>query len=400
MSLSTRQPPRQAASQKASAMSEVQSPTPTVEAAAPGAQAAPPEQVRSGLEGVVAFATEIAEPDKAGGALRYRGVDIESLVGTVPYEQVWGLLVDDRLKPGLPPAEPHALTVRSGDPRVDVQSALAMLAPEWGFGQLIDISDEEARDNLARASVMALSFVAQSARGVGQPPVPQPEIDQGRTIPERFLIRWRGEANPDHVKAIDAYWISAAEHGVNASTFTARVIASTGADVAAALSGAVGALSGPLHGGAPSRVLTMLDEVEAMGDAERWVKDALDRGERLMGFGHRVYRAEDPRARVLRRTARELGSPRFAVAEALEQAALTELHARKPDRVLATNVEFWSAVVLDLADVPAELFTSMFTCARVAGWSAHVLEQKREAKRLRPPPRSAAPPPRSIAEVQ
>ena len=260
-------------------------------------------EVQSGLEGVVAFATEIAEPDKAGGALRYRGVDIEELVGNVPYEQVWGLLVDGHFKPGLPPAEPHALTVRSGDHRVDVQSALAMLAPEWGFGQLIDITDEEARDNLARASVMALSFVAQSAREAGQPPVPQSEIDEGKTIPERFLIRWRGEANPDHVKAIDAYWVSAAEHGMNASTFTARVIASTGADVAAALSGAVGALSGPLHGGAPSRVLKMLEEVEASGNAEKWVSDALDRGDRLMGFGHRIYRAEDPRARVLRRTA-------------------------------------------------------------------------------------------------
>ena len=261
-------------------------------------------EVQSGLEGVVAFATEIAEPDRAGGALRYRGVDIEELVGRVPFEQVWGLLVDGELLPGMPPAEPYPLTTRSGDPRVDVQAALAMLAPQWGFGQLIDISDEEARDNLARASVMALSFVAQSARGIGKPPVSQREVDKATSIPERFLIRWRGEANPDHVKAIDAYWISAAEHGMNASTFTARVIASTGADVAAALSGAVGALSGPLHGGAPSRVLTMLDEVAQTGDAERYVKELLDRGDRLMGFGHRVYRAEDPRARVLRRTAR------------------------------------------------------------------------------------------------
>src|SRR6201982_2202675 len=286
-------------------------------------------EVQSGLEGVIAFATEIAEPDRAGGALRYRGVNIEDLVGKVPFGQVWGLLVDGKLLPGMPPAEPHPLYVHSGDPRVDVQSALAMLGPQWGFRQLIDISDEEARDNLARASVMALSFVAQSARGVGRPPVPQAEIDKGRTIPERFLIRWRGEANPDHVKAIDAYWISAAEHGMNASTFTARVVASTGADVAAALSGAVGALSGPLHGGAPSRVLKMLDDVEREGDAERYVKALLDRGERLLGFGHRVYRAEDPRARVLRRTAHELGAKRAQVAEELEAAALAELKARK-----------------------------------------------------------------------
>jgi citrate synthase len=356
-------------------------------------------EVQSGLEGVVAFATEIAEPDRAGGALRYRGVDIEDLVGRVPFEQVWGLLVDGTFEPGLPPAEPHALTVRTGDPRVDVQSALAMLAPEWGFGELIDISDEAARDQLARASVMALSFVAQSARGTGRPPVSQAEVDKATSIPERFLIRWRGEADPKHVKAIDAYWISAAEHGMNASTFTARVVTSTGADVAAALSAAVGALSGPLHGGAPSRVLKMLDEVAATGDAERWVKQALDRGERLMGFGHRVYRAEDPRARVLRRTARELGAPRLEVAEALEQAALAELHARKPDRVLATNVEFWSAVVLDYAEVPPPLFTPMFTCARTAGWSAHILEQKREGRLIRPTAKYVGPGPRAVDEV-
>src|SRR4051794_25420898 len=353
-------------------------------------------EVQSGLEGVVAFATEIAEPDRAGGSLRYRGVDIEELVGHVPFEQVWGLLVDGELLPGLPPAEPHALNPRSGDPRVDVQAALAQLAPEWGLRQLIDISDEQARDDLARASVMALSFVAQSARGIGQRPVPQREVDRGRSIPERFLIRWRGEADPRHVKAIDAYWNSAAEHGMNASTFTARVIASTGADGAAALSGAVGALSGPLHGGAPSRVLKMLDDVEASGDADRYVKDLLDRGDRLMGFGHRIYRAEDPRARVLRRTAREIGARRVEVAEALEDAALAELKARKPDRVLATNVEFWSAVVLDYADVPPDLFTPMFACARVAGWSAHILEQKREARLIRPTAKYVGPAPRPL----
>jgi len=356
-------------------------------------------EIQSGLEGVVAFATEIAEPDREGGALRYRGVDIEDLVGTVPFEKVWGLLVDGSFEPGLLPAEPHPLLVRSGDPRVDVQSALAMLAPEWGLEQVLDISDEQARSDLARASVMALSFVAQSARGLGQAWVPQSVIDGGETIAERFLLRWRGEANPDHAKAIDAYWVSAAEHGMNASTFTARIITSTGADVAAALSGAVGALSGPLHGGAPSRVLTMLDEVEASGDADLWVKQALDRGDRLMGFGHRVYRAEDPRARVLRRTAKELGAARYEVAEALEQAALAELKARKPDRVLATNVEFWSAVVLDLAEIPADMFTSMFTCARVAGWSAHILEQKREARLIRPSAKYVGPGPRPVSAV-
>ncbi len=356
-------------------------------------------EVRSGLEGVVAFATEIAEPDREGGALRYRGVDIEDLVGKVPFESVWGLLVDGTFEPGLPPAVPHPLAVRTGEPRVDLQAALAMLGPEWGLEPVIDISDEQAREELARVSVMALSFVAQSARGTGYAPVSQTEIDKATSIPERFLVRWRGEADPRHVKAIDAYWIAAAEHGMNASTFTARVVTSTGTDVAAALSAGVGALSGPLHGGAPSRVLTMLDAVEERGDAEAWVREWLDSGQRLMGFGHRVYRAEDPRARVLRRTAREIRAPRLEVAEALEEAALAELQARKPDRVLATNVEFWSAVVLDFAGVPPELFTPLFSCARVGGWSAHILEQKREARLIRPSALYVGPGPRSVDEV-
>jgi citrate synthase len=187
---------------------------------------------------------------------------------------------------------------------------------------------------------------------------------------------------------------------MNASTFTARVIASTGADSAACLSGAVGALSGPLHGGAPSRVLKMLDDVAEEGDARRYVKRLMDSGERLMGFGHRVYRAEDPRARVLRRTAKELGAPRVEVAEALENAALAELKERYPDRVLATNVEFWSAVVLDFAQVPAHMFTSMFTCARVAGWSAHILEQKRTGRLIRPSARYVGPANRPVSEVE
>jgi citrate synthase len=353
----------------------------------------------SGLEGVVAFRTEIAEPDKEGGALRYRGVDIEDLVGKVTFAKVWGLLVDGSYEPGMPPAQPFPIPLRTGDTRVDVQAGLAQLAPSWGFRQLLDISDEEARDNLARASVMALSFVAQSARGMGRPPVPEAEVDKARSIPERFLVRWRGEADPSHVKAIDAYWISAAEHGANASTFTARIVASTGADAAAALSAAVGALSGPLHGGAPSRVLSMLDDVEREGDATAYVKKVVDRGDRLMGFGHRVYRAEDPRARVLRRTARELGSERLEVAEKLEEAALAELRERHPERVLATNVEFWSAVVLDYAGVPPELFTPMFACARVAGWSAHILEQKREGRLIRPTAAYVGPGPRSPDQI-
>ena len=228
---------------------------------------------------------------------------------------------------------------------------------------------------------------------------PQSTIDTGATLAERFLLRWRGEVDPDQATAIDAYWITAAEHGMNASTFTARVIASTGADIAAALSGAVGALSGPLHGGAPARVLAMLDAVQRSGDADRYVAELLGRGERIMGFGHRVYRAEDPRARALRRIAQQLGSPRLEVAAELERAALAALAAHKPDRVLATNVEFWSAVVLDHAAVPQSLFTPLFVCARTAGWSAHILEQRRTGRLIRPGAVYVGPGPRPLSAV-
>lgn len=354
---------------------------------------------RPGLEGVIAFESEIAEPDKEGGALRYRGVDIRDLVGRVSFGQVWGLLVDNEFGPGLPPAEPFPLPVHTGDIRVNAQSALAQLAPLWGFRPLLDITPEQAREDLARASVMTMSFIAQSAHGLGVPMVPQSEVDKGRTIVERFMIRWRGEPDPAHVEAIDAYFISAAEHGMNASTFTARVIASTGADVAACLSGAVGALSGPLHGGAPSRAQHMIEGVERMGDARRYVKQVMDRKERLMGFGHRVYRAYDPRAAVLRDTCKRLGAPRYEVALELEKAAIAELAERYPERKMETNVDYWAAVLLDFAQVPGEMMTPLFVSARTAGWSAHILEQKRTGRLIRPSSRYVGPGPRPLEEV-
>ena len=357
------------------------------------------EMYKPGLEGVVAFESEIAEPDRDGGSLRYRGVDIEDLVQQVDFGRVWGLLVDGALDPGLSPAEPLPLPVHTGDPRVDIQAAVAALAPSWGIHPMWDIDETQVRQDLARVSVTMMSFVAQAARGLERPFVPQHEVDRGSSVVERFMIRWKGEADPLHTKAVDAYLVSAAEHGMNASTLTARVIASTGADAAAAISGAIGALSGPLHGGAPSRVLSMLQDVERSGDPAAYIRGLLDRKERLMGFGHRIYRAEDPRARVLRRTAQALGSPRFEVAEALERAAIAELADRYPDRPLRTNVEFWSAVVLDLAEVPSRMFTPLFACARSAGWSAHILEQKRLNKLVRPTAVYVGPSARTLAEL-
>ncbi len=367
--------------------------------AAPGQSPTAAPTLFPGLEGVVAFESQIAEPDKDGGALRYRGVDIRDLVGRVSFGQVWGLLVDNEFDPGLPPAEPFPLPVHSGDIRVDAQSALAQLAPLWGFEPLLDIDADETRQQLARASVMTLSFIAQSAHGQSTPMVPQARVDEARTIVERFMIRWRGEPDPRHVEAIDAYFIAAAEHGMNASTFTARVIASTGADVAACISGAIGALSGPLHGGAPSRAQHMLEGVERMGDAGKYVRAVLDRRERLMGFGHRVYRAYDPRAAVLRDTCERLKAPRYDVAIEVEKAAIAELAERYPDRKMETNVDFWAAVLLDFAEVPSSMMTPLFVSARTAGWSAHILEQKRTGRLIRPSSRYVGPGPRPIEEV-
>jgi citrate synthase len=355
---------------------------------------------KPGLEGVVAVETEIAEPDRDGGVLRYRGVDIEELVGHYPYESVWGLLVDEDLSSTMPAPEPYEPASLSGNAPSDLQAETARLAGTWKLGKLNEISDEQAREDLGRLSAQMMEIVARSAAVAdGREPASDDVVAKGRTAAEKFLLRWRGEADPNAVKAIDTYWICTAEHGLNASTFTARVVASTGADCGAALSSAVGALSGPLHGGAPAYVKPMLREVEELGDPEKWVREAVESGKRIMGFGHRVYRAEDPRSRILKRTARELGATQIEVAEALEEVALRVLQERHPERVLATNVEYYSALVLDVAEIPPPLAPAMFACSRVGGWSAHILEQKKTGRLFRPSARYVGPDPRPASSV-
>jgi len=356
---------------------------------------------KPGLEGIVAVETEIAEPDREGGVLRYRGIDITELVGQYPYENVWGLLVDNDLHVTMPEPEPYEPVGLTGNAPADLQAETARLAGKWRLGKLNEISDEQAREDLGRLSSQMMGIVARSARiADGETDeVPADVVARGKTAAEKFLLQWRGEADPKAVRAIDTYWICTAEHGLNASTFTARVVASTGADCGAALSSAVGALSGPLHGGAPAYVKPMLEEVSASGDPEGWVKQTLDSGKRIMGFGHRIYRAEDPRSRILKETARELGSPQIEIAERLEQAALEELERRHPERPLKTNVEYYSALVLDVAQIPPPLAPAMFACSRVAGWSAHILEQKRTGRLFRPSARYIGPAPHSLQPV-
>ena len=291
---------------------------------------------KPGLEGVVAVETEIAEPDREGGVAslprrRHRA----SWSATCPYEKVWGLLVDDDISVSMP--EPGAARAagaerqRAGRPPVRDRPALRRLAARQ--------AERDLRRAGARGPRAPLGADDGDRRALGREGRRADDAGSGRRALRKATPRPRsscsaGAARPTRsaAKAIDTYWICTAEHGLNASTFTARVVASTGADCGAALSSAVGALSGPLHGGAPAYVKPMLQEVEQMGDPERWVREALEKGKRIMGFGHRVYRAEDPRSRILKRTAKELGSPQVELAEQLEQAALKALQERHPER--------------------------------------------------------------------
>ena len=277
---------------------------------------------KPGLEGVVAVETEIAEPDREGGSLRYRGVDIEQLVGRYPYENVWGLLVDDDLDSKMPDPEPYEPATpdrqRAGRPagrdrtpggRVEARQAQRDLGRAGARGSRPPVV---ADDGHRRA-------LGTTRRRADRPGSRTTSSHRGRRAAEKFLLQWRGEADPRHVKAIDTYWICTAEHGLNASTFTARVVASTGADCGAALSSAVGALLRPA-----ARRCAGVRQADARGGRsapaipEKWVREALESGKRIMGFGHRVYRAEDPRSRILKRTAKELGAPNVEIAEELE----------------------------------------------------------------------------------
>jgi citrate synthase len=370
-----------------------------------------------GLEGVAVAETSIGDVRGEEGFYHYRGYNAAELARQLSFEQVWHLLIEGSLPDKAQTDEfrrrtaglrtlpekvakllPEIAAGESFVPLNALRTAVSLTASVLGLEPVMDIKAEKVREQALRMTAMVPGLLMGLYRAHQGKPVVQPDPDLGYAA--AFLQMLTGK-RPDeaHARAVEKYLILTMDHGFNASTFTARVIASTGADVAAALSGAVGAMSGPLHGGAPARVLHMIEEVEKTGDAQAYVKQALDSGDRLMGFGHRVYRAEDPRARVLRHTAKELGAPRYEVAAALETAALAELHARRPDRVLATNVEFWAAIMLDFAEVPSHMFTSMFACARTAGWAAHILEQKQTGRLVRPSARYVGPVARPVSDV-
>ena len=354
----------------------------------PAAAVAAPKPYSPGLEGIVAAETGLGYVDGEAGQLLYRGYRIGDLVEHGTYPSVANLLWTGDWDPGhhLPTsAVPESVLValralpRTAKPMDALRTAVSV----WGATQVLDWppSPEQARA-LTAFSPSALAAFARLRQGL-EPVEPDPELD----LVPGFLYQLNGERADDATaRALDAYFIVGAEHGLNASTFAARVITSTKSDIASAVTGAIGALKGPLHGGAPSEVVEQIHEVKSPEDAERWVRETIGRGDRLMGFGHRVYRAYDPRAKALRKVAESMAhKPEWLeLAIAVEDVALRVLAEKHPDRPLKTNVEFYAAPVLMGVGLTPDLFPATFALARHAGWTAHIIEQASANRIIRP----------------
>jgi citrate synthase len=341
-----------------------------------------------GLEGVIAGETSLGYVDGEHGRLLYRGYRIGDLVARGTYPAVANLLWTGDWDPShrLPttPLPPAVLTVLRALPAsTKPMDALRTAVSAWGATQ--DLPWPPTVEQARALTAFSPSALAAFARlRAGQEPVePDPDLN----LVEGFLFQLTGsKPDPGTARALDAYFIVGSEHGFNASTFTARVITSTRSDIASAITGAIGTMKGPLHGGAPSEVVDQLAKVGSVDHADAWIREALDRGERLMGFGHRVYRAYDPRAAALRKVAEGMEhKPEWLqLAIEVEDVALRILAEKHPDRPLKTNVEFYAAPVLMGVGLAPDLFPATFSLARHAGWTAHVLEQAADNRLIRP----------------
>ena len=356
----------------------------------------------AGLEGVVVAETRLSRVDGQAGRLVVRGHDVETLAGAVPFEAVCGLLWDGD------PERGEALRPALGAARVEAFDQLA------GVGDALEAPDgmdalraalahlrgDAAEDPLRISATVGVVTAAWARHVAGAAPLePDPQRSHAEDVLRMALGR---EPEPERAAALDAYLVTVAEHGMNASTFTARVVASTGSDCGSAVVAALGALKGPLHGGAPGPVLDMLDAIGAPGSARAWLEAELAAGRRVMGLGHRVYRVRDPRASVLERRVELLrragiAGERLALAREVERVAVEVLRVRHPERRLDTNVEFYTAVLLDAVGLPRALFTPTFAVARVAGWLAHVAEQREAGRIIRPSCHYVGPEPRVAA---
>lgn len=368
-------------------------------------------EVPRGLKGVVVTETEIGDVRGGAGFYHYRQYSAVDLARSRPVEDVWRLLIDGELPASaaeradfcaeirplwaIPSATADALPAiaqTAEHPLNGLRTALSMAAEERGCRPLYDLKPHERRaDALFVAAVTPTILTALHRLRSGQQPVgPRDDLDYAANY--LWMLTGR-EPSGAHAAAIRRYLISTIDHGFNASTFTARVIASTGADMGACIAGAIGALSGPLHGGAPSRALDLLNEIGEAGRARAVVAGKVTRGERIMGFGHAVYTTTDPRSEMLKETAQGLGGPLADLAVEVEQTVVDVLAELKPGRHLYANVEYYAGVVMALCGVPPEMFTPTFASSRVIGWSANVLEQAEDPKIIRPSARYVGPPP-------
>ena len=359
----------------------------------------------NGLDDVVAADTVLSDVDGAGGHLTIRGHSLTELAGRWRFGQVVHLLFDGFFD-GLP--GDSELEKAIGKARVEVfqrlQPMLAELAPldiysatRAGIALLPD--GEELADALRLMAAPAVLTPALLRLGRGETPLPP---DASADHAADMLRMLDGAASPGLAKALDTYLVTVCDHGLNASTFATRVVASTQAGLTSARLAGLGALKGPLHGGAPGPVIEMLDAIEASGEAAAWLRDEIAQGERIMGFGHRIYRVRDPRADVLKAVVRQLGTrnetgSRLAFAETVEQAALDVLKVAKPQRSIQTNVEFYTALLLEAAGFPKEAFSNVFAAGRVAGWIAHAREQQATGRLIRPQSRYVGPMPDLVA---
>jgi citrate synthase len=353
-----------------------------------------------GLEGVIAGETSLSRVDGEKGKLLYRGYRIGDLVESGSYPAVANLLwtgewEHDHTLATAPIPDAVLATLRALPTSTKPMDALRTAVSAWGASQTLDWPPtvEQARA-LTSFSPSALAAFARIRAGK-EPIDPDPSLN----LVEGYLYQLNGERpDPGTARALDAYFIVGAEHGFNASTFTARVITSTRSDIASAVAGAIGTMKGPLHGGAPSEVVDQLAKMGSVEKAEQWIRDALDRHERLMGFGHRVYRAYDPRAAALRKVAESMEhKPDWLdLAIQVEDVALRLLAERHPERPLKTNVEYYAAPVLQGVGLTPDLFPATFSLARHAGWTAHVLEQAGANRLIRPDVRYVGPPERDL----
>jgi citrate synthase len=370
---------------------------------------APLIQVPPGLKGVAVTDTAIGDVRGREGFYHYRQYSAVDLAQHCSFEDVWYLFVEGHLPSAaqrqafagevaplrivpsavLPALVPIA-NVGAQGPLDGLRSALSVSAAAHKMRPVLDIDQAERRlDALTLAAVTPTLVAALHQLQHGRDPI-EPRADLGTAANLLWMIG-DTDLDPARVRALEQYLIATIDHGFNASTFTARVIASTGADMGACLVGAVGALSGPLHGGAPSRALDLLDEIGTADRIDAVVVPKLESGERIMGFGHAVYQGEDPRSKLLRQVARDQAGPRVALAEAVEQRVIELLAQRYPERDLRTNVEFYAGVVMETCGLPANLFTAAFASSRIVGWGAHVLEQADDPRILRPSARYTGP---------